>query len=94
MLCVGGACLILRGGGGIFLSSGGAGGGDHMGAHLILTACRNSIKEWQSSYERFNQYVVPRSSDTIAEDPEFYLVTVTVMKKIVDEFKQKARESK
>lgn len=61
---------------------------------LLVVVPRNSIKEWQSSYERFNQYVVPRSSDTIAEDPEFYLVTVTVMKKIVDEFKQKARESK
>ena len=56
--------------------------------------CRNSIKDWYNNYEHFNQYVVPRSSDTITEDPEYYLVTVTVMKKIVEEFKQKARESK
>ena len=47
-----------------------------------------------SSYERISEMVVPRSSITIAEDPEFFLVSVTVMKKIVDEFKQKARENK
>ncbi|KAL5480042.1 hypothetical protein EMCRGX_G023659 [Ephydatia muelleri] len=61
---------------------------------LLVIVPRNSIKDWYNNYEHFNQYVVPRSSDTITEDPEYYLVTVTVMKKIVEEFKQKARESK
>ena len=60
--------------------------------HLITF--RNSMKDWQATYERLSVMVVPRSSFTVAEDPEFYLVSVTVMKKIVEEFKQKARENK
>ena len=38
--------------------------------------------------------VVPRSSELVAEDSEYHLYTVTLFKKVIDEFKSKAREQK
>lgn len=38
--------------------------------------------------------VVPRSSELLAEDTEYGLYTVTLFKKVIDEFKMKAREQK
>lgn len=49
---------------------------------------------WLGSYERLTQFVVPRSSSRLAEDDEYALYTVTVFKKVQDEFVQKAREHK
>ena len=40
------------------------------------------------------QYVVPRSSNKISEDPDYGLFNVTLFKRSVDEFKQKARENR
>ena len=38
--------------------------------------------------------VVPRSTELVTEDQEYGLFTVTVFKKIIDEFKLQAREKR
>lgn len=77
---------------------------------------RNITKEWEASYERLTQMVVPRSSTYVclifhqyatpidkilrpscrklAEDEEYVLYSVTIFRRIKDEFSQKAREKK
>ena len=44
--------------------------------------------------ERGKTMVVPRSSQLVHEDSEYGLFTVTVFKKVVDEYKHHAREKK
>ena len=51
-------------------------------------------KEWLNSYESLTEMVVPRSTALIQEDQEFGLHTVTVFKKVVDEYKVHAREKR
>ena len=52
------------------------------------------FKEWENTYEKITQMVVPRSSVKISEDAEYGLFTVTVFRKVVDEYKHHAREKK
>lgn len=61
---------------------------------LLIAVPKDSIKEWQSKYERLTSLVVPRSSSKLAQDDEFALFNVTVFKKVRDEFVQKVRENK
>lgn len=51
-------------------------------------------KEWLATYESLTQMVVPRSSQLVHEDAEYGLYTVSVFKKVIDEFKLHAREKK
>ncbi len=51
-------------------------------------------KDWERTYESLSPMVVPRSTEMIHEDSEYGLYTVTVFKKVIDEFKLHARESK
>ena len=60
--------------------------------HTFLS--RALYKEWDSSYESLTQMVVPRSSHKIHEDSEYGLYSVTVFKKVIDEYKHHAREKK
>lgn len=55
---------------------------------------RALYKEWESTYESLTQMVVPRSSHKIHEDSEYGLYSVTVFKKVIDEYKHHAREKK
>lgn len=55
---------------------------------------RALYKEWESTYERLTEMVVPRSSHKLHEDSEYGLYSVTVFKKVVDEYKHHAREKK
>lgn len=55
---------------------------------------RALYKDWDSSYESLTSMVVPRSTQKISEDSEYGLFSVTVFKKVVDEFKLHAREKK
>lgn len=50
--------------------------------------------EWEQKYESLADMVVPRSSKQIHEDGEYFLYTVTLFKKVVDEYKLHARENK
>ncbi|KXS17787.1 ATPase, V1 complex, subunit C [Gonapodya prolifera JEL478] len=61
---------------------------------VVVAVPKNLYKEWISTYETLAQMVVPRSSQLIAEDDEFGLYTVTLFQRVIEEFTQKARESK
>merc|ERR1711994_512342 len=50
--------------------------------------------DWHGRYEKLTDMIVPRSSQLIYQDNDHALVSVTCFKKVVDEFKQKARENR
>lgn len=51
-------------------------------------------KDWENTYESLSTMVVPRCSERIHQDSEYGLYTVTIFKKVIDEFKLHAREKK
>ena len=67
--------------------------------HVHCSICRAQYKEWLATYESLGEgepphMVVPRSSQLIHEDTEYGLYTVSVFKKVIDEYKLHAREKK
>ncbi|CAO3649301.1 unnamed protein product [Cunninghamella blakesleeana] len=61
----------------------------------LIVAVPNALyKQWNGKYETLTSMIVPRSSVKIAEDDEFGLFTVTLFKRVADEFGHKAREEK
>ncbi|XP_040204528.1 V-type proton ATPase subunit C 2 [Rana temporaria] len=61
---------------------------------LLVVIPKTSYGAWQKTYESLSDMVVPRSTKMIAEDGEGGLFTVTLFRKVIDEFKVKARENK
>ncbi|WRT65749.1 uncharacterized protein IL334_002697 [Kwoniella shivajii] len=61
---------------------------------LVVAVPKNLQKDWADKYERLTSMVVPRSSQQIASDDDYFLQTVTVFKKIRDEYIHKCRENK
>jgi len=63
---------------------------------LVVAVKRQDEKRWLDTYEKgiCHEMVVPRSSLKIAEDSEFALFTVTVFRKITEEFKNRCREER
>lgn len=61
---------------------------------LLVVVPRTSYTAWQKTYESLSDMVVPRSTKMIAEDSEGGLFTVTLFRKVIDDFKSKARENK
>jgi len=61
---------------------------------LLVVVPKAQYKEWLATYESLTQMVVPRSSQLIHEDTEYGLYTVSVFKKVIDEYKLHAREKK
>jgi len=61
---------------------------------LVVVVSKYGHKEWENCYEKLTEYVLPRSSKVIAEDTEFFLVTVTLFKQVVQDFKNVAREKR
>lgn len=61
---------------------------------LLVVVPRNLYKDWELQYEKLTDMIVPRSSVKVTEDQDHGLFTVTVFNKVVDEFKQHARENK
>ncbi|KAH7657471.1 ATPase V1 complex subunit C protein [Dioscorea alata] len=59
---------------------------------LLAVVPKYSQKDWLSSYETLATYVVPRSSKKLHEDNEYALYTVTLFRRIADNFKTSARE--
>lgn len=55
---------------------------------------RAQTQEWLASYEKLTDMIVPRSSQLITQDNEYGLYTVTLFKKVMEEFKLHAREKK
>ncbi|BGP17803.1 hypothetical protein JCM10213_001696 [Rhodosporidiobolus nylandii] len=61
---------------------------------ILVAVPKNLVKDWEATYERLTQMVVPRSSTKLAEDDEFVLFSTTLFRRVKDEFSQKAREKK
>ncbi|NWH75353.1 VATC2 ATPase, partial [Piaya cayana] len=61
---------------------------------LLVVVPKSSYVQWQKTYESLSDMVVPRSTKMIAEDAEGGLFTVTLFRKVVDDFKAKARENR
>ncbi|KAK6624740.1 hypothetical protein RUM44_011600 [Polyplax serrata] len=61
---------------------------------LLVIVPRNNFPDWQSGYEKLTDMIVPRSSQLITQDNDYGLFTVTLFKKVVEEFKLHAREKK
>ncbi|XP_063932953.1 V-type proton ATPase subunit C [Zophobas morio] len=61
---------------------------------LLVIVPKASFHEWQQNYEKITDMIVPRSSQLITQDNEYGLYTVSLFKKVVEEFKLHARERK
>jgi len=61
---------------------------------LIVVVQKSQFNDWQLKYEKLTTMVVPRSSNLIFQDQEHGLFTVTLFRKVVDEFKYHCRENK
>jgi V-type H+-transporting ATPase subunit C len=61
---------------------------------LLVVVPRHMTKEWLATYETLTSFVLPRSAKAIKEDPEFVLYTVTMFRRVAEEFKNIAREKR
>lgn len=61
---------------------------------LLVVVPRNQVSEWVANYEKLTDMIVPRSSVLVSQDQDFALYTVTLFKKVQDEFKHHARDKK
>lgn len=61
---------------------------------LLVIVPKQMVNDWNTNYEKITDMIVPRSSQVITQDNDYALCTVTLFKKVVDEFKLHARERK
>lgn len=61
---------------------------------LLVIVPRANFTEWYGGYEKLTDMIVPRSTQLITQDSEYGLFTVTLFKKVIEEFKLHAREKK
>lgn len=61
---------------------------------LLVVVQKSFVHDWKSKYETLTDMIVPRSSNAIFEDEENCLCTVTLFRRVEDEFRQKCRENK
>lgn len=62
---------------------------------LLVVVPMPKIPEWEESYETLSEYIVPRSSVRIqVDDKDSALYTVTMFRRVVEDFKQSAREKR
>jgi len=61
---------------------------------LLVAVPKSLTKEWLAVYETLTNYVLPRSSKLIAEDNDYGLWTVTLFKRVVEDFKHASREKR
>jgi len=62
---------------------------------LFVVIPKYNFKEFESSYESFSEFVLPRSAKTIeTNDADYALVSVQLFKRNVEEFKNAARQNK
>ncbi|XP_045700322.1 V-type proton ATPase subunit C 2 isoform X2 [Phyllostomus hastatus] len=61
---------------------------------LLVIVPKQDYAQWQKTYESLSDMVVPRSTKLIAEDKDGGLFTVTLFRKVIDDFKSKARANK
>ncbi|XP_045045529.1 V-type proton ATPase subunit C 2 isoform X5 [Desmodus rotundus] len=61
---------------------------------LLVIVPKPDYAQWQKTYESLSDMVVPRSTKLITEDKEGGLFTVTLFRKVIDDFKTKAKANK
>jgi len=61
---------------------------------LLVVVPKYSYNQWLAEYNTMTEFVLPNSSRKLAEDSEFGLFTVTLFKKLVDDFKNVCREKR
>lgn len=61
---------------------------------LLVVVPRSLSQDWMTTYEKLTDMIVPKSSQLVIEDNEHSIYSVTMFKKVVDEFKHHAREKK
>lgn len=61
---------------------------------LFFAVPRYSYKEWEKTYPKLTEYVLPRSSELIVEDSEYGIFRVILFKKVAEDFRNLAREKK
>ncbi|KAH0947945.1 hypothetical protein HN011_001483 [Eciton burchellii] len=61
---------------------------------LLVIVPKSNFQDWYTSYEKVTDMIVPRSTQLITQDSEYGLFTVTLFKKVIDEFKLHSREKK
>lgn len=61
---------------------------------VLVIVPKIAYRDWQTKYETLSDMVVPRSSRLLHEDNEHGLFTVTLFKKVVDEYKHHCRTNK
>jgi len=61
---------------------------------VMVVVPRHSYKQWNETYEKMADYVVPASAKLLHEDIEYGLYRVIVFKKTADAFKIAARENR
>lgn len=61
---------------------------------LLVIVQKNNSQEWEETYEKLTDMVVPSSTQMVTSDNEHCLYTVTLFSKVIDEFKHHAREKK
>ena len=57
------------------------------GATLFVVLPKFQLNDWKQTYENLCQFVVPRSSEVIREDPDLVLVSIKLFRNFVDEVK-------
>ncbi|KPI98614.1 V-type proton ATPase subunit C [Papilio xuthus] len=61
---------------------------------LLVIVPKSLFNDWNANYEKITNMIVPRSTQLIHQDNDYGLFTVTLFKKVVEEFKLHARERK
>lgn len=61
---------------------------------LLVVVPKLYQEDWKKKYESLTPMVAPRSSRMLFEDGDLALYSVTLFKKVIDEFKHKCRENK
>jgi V-type H+-transporting ATPase subunit C len=61
---------------------------------LLVVVPKAGYKEWETQYWKFTDMVVPGSSKLVHEDQENGLFTVTLFKKVIEDYKVKSRNQK
>jgi V-type H+-transporting ATPase subunit C len=62
---------------------------------VFVVVPKYNLKEFEGCYERFSEFVLPRSAKVIeTNDAEFCLIAVQIFKRSIEEFKNAAREKR
>jgi V-type H+-transporting ATPase subunit C len=61
---------------------------------VVVVVPKLQVKEWEAKYSTFADMVVPGSAKRITGDNDFVLYTVTLFKKVLDEYRTNCRDNK